>query len=187
MLGENIKISLSNALGSIETRMRNLVEVVAYYLGLSDEIITQQAPQAQQLKAMPQFAAPNLGPANTDLAQKIAERLTALQSGPNGIGKQLDEQNQALQATLTPSKLAEATRPVEPEKSKAKTDKEFAAAMTKGSAEAFSAILQAGRSSPEAEATKQQTKALLQPLQAMAAGIGNLAAAVVIEQFNGVP
>lgn len=187
MLGENIKIALSNALGSIETRMRNLGEVVAYYLGLSDEIITQQAPQAQQLKAMPQFAAPNLGPANSDLAQKISERLATLQNGPNGMGKQLEEQNQALQATLTPSKLAEAARPVEPEKTQAKTEQEVAAAMTKGSAEAFSAILQAGRKSPEAEATHQQTKALLQPLQAMAAGIGNLGAAVVIEQFVGVP
>lgn len=103
------------------------------------------------------------------------------------MGKQLEEQNQALQATLTPSKLAETARPVEPEKTQARTEQEFAAAMTKGSAEAFSAILQAGRKSPEAEATHQQTKALLQPLQAMAAGIGNLGAAVVIEQFVGVP
>lgn len=184
-LGANIKIALGNALSSIETRMRNLGEVVAYYLGLSDEIITQQAPQMQQIKPMPQFAAPNLGPANTDLAQKISERLQSLQAGPNGITNQLEQQQQSFESLMTPTRVADVT--TEADKTVGTTDKKLAEAMTRGSAEAYSAILQAGRKSLEAEATKQQTKDLLKPLQAMAAGIGNLAAGVVIEQFAGVP
>jgi tape measure domain-containing protein len=182
-LGNNIKIALGNALASIENRMRNLGEVVAYYLGLSDEIITQQAPQMQRSVAMPNFAAPNLGPANTDLAAKIADRLQALQSGPNGAMQAIELQKSALDSLATPTRMADEAATAE--KVAGQSDKKTAAAMTRGSAEAYSAILQASQRSPEAEATKEQTKALLKPLQQMAAGIGNLAAGVVVKEFAG--
>ncbi len=124
---QNIGIQVSNMLASVEASSRQLGEELAYALGLSDEVLQIGPALQRQTLEMPAFITPELGPAGAQLADKIAEAMM-----PEPVPIPLAEK-----AAAAPPVVAE---PPTPDKT---MQPQLTAAMEQGSAEAYSAIVQA--------------------------------------------
>jgi hypothetical protein len=166
VLGENIAIAVQNAFPSLMQKMRQLGEDMAFYLGLSDEILPVPIEDKKKLLAMPTFQAPSLGPAGQELANLLAP---AFENGANDFAAQIDSAN------------------VSQTEQQAKSEKTLTGAMLRGSQEAYSAIAQAmnGSKDPVVAATKEQTHLLLKPLSQIAAGFGNMGGAILVNNLMG--
>ena len=168
VVAQNVAIQVMNVFEELRVFMQNLGEDLAAILGLSDEAMRFTA-QRKATIAMPQFQAPQLGQAQQALANMLEavfqpeQMVAAGRGGAAATSSAIETQSAAMVAN----------------------ERKTVGAMERGSAEAYSAIIAAQRQDPNVDATKQQTKALLQPLKQMVFGLGNLSTGVVIENFAG--
>lgn len=146
----NIAAVFLNMIGEVQAAMQQLGEVIAFNLGLSDEIMAVENPAKKAIQPLPAFQAPELGAAGKQLAQEIA----------GAVGKAQADQQKQRELLAIDGLVNDAVR-TPPAGEAAKQ----AGAMQRGSAEAFTTILantnRRGGKSPEVNATEKQTKDLL--------------------------
>lgn len=126
IMAKNIGIEVSNMLAELEVSSKQMGENIAYYLGLSDEILQIGPATLQKTLPMPEFKAPELGPAANDLVDKLMQAF--MPEPPPPPKPPAPEMPKPAVEKLTQS------LPVE---------SKLTAAMEQGSAEAYSAIVQA--------------------------------------------
>lgn len=146
----NIAAAFLNVIGEIQAAMQQLGEVIAFELGLSDEMIAIRNPARQAMQPLPAFQAPQLGPAGQQLAQQIAGAIDKVQAEQKQQNVNMDGLDNPLVRT--------------PEKDK----KQQTGALLRGSQEAFTTILQnsqRGGKTPEVTAIEKQTKELIKGLK----------------------
>ena len=147
---QNVAISISNVFAELQAYLQNIGEQAAVALGLADQALNIQAAPRQALLQMPEFKAPDLGPIARDFAAKIEKAITPPEFPPLDM--------QAIDETL---QVGERTTGVAGVQAKA------AGAMQRGSAEAYSAIVQAmmGSGDPTVSAIQKMQKAIVDQLK----------------------
>ncbi len=126
IMAENIGIEVSNMLAELEVSSKQMGENIAYWLGLSDEILQIGPATMQQTLPMPEFKAPELGPAANDLVDKLMQAFMPEPPPP--------PKPPTPEILKPPADNLVQSLPVE---------SKLTAAMEQGSAEAYSAIVQA--------------------------------------------
>ena len=151
---QNIGIQVSNMLASVEASSRQLGEELAYALGLSDEVLQIGPALQRQTLQMPAFITPELGPAGAKLADKIAAAIM-----PEPVPVPLAEQAARVEPVAVEEPVVQQT--LEPK---------LTAAMEQGSAQAYSAIVQAMNRSgdPQVNAVNKMNANLGNKLDAIA-------------------
>jgi tape measure domain-containing protein len=148
---QNVAISISNVFAELKAYLQNIGEQAAVALGLADQALNVQAAPGRALLQMPEFKAPELGPIAKDFAVKIEKAITPpempaldMQSIDEAlsIGDVRRGESQAMQTKAT-------------------------GALQRGSAEAYSAIVQAmmGSGDPTVSAIQKMQKAIVDQLK----------------------
>ena len=148
---QNVAISISNVFGELQAYLQNIGEQAAVALGLADQALNIQAAPGQALLQMPEFKAPELGPIAKDFAAKIEKAITPPEmpaldmeaiDAALSVGDVRRGESQAMQTKAT-------------------------GALQRGSAEAYSAIVQAmmGSGDPTVSAIQKMQKAIVDQLK----------------------
>jgi len=147
---QNIAASIGNVFAELQAYLQNIGEQVAAALGLADQPLNIQAAPGRALLEMPKFKPPELGPIAKDFASKI-EQAIAPPEMPAINAKAIDEALQVGERTATATS----------------TQAKAAAAMERGSAEAFSTIVQSmlGGGDSTTSAIDKMKKAVVNELQ----------------------
>ena len=148
---QNVAISISNVFAELQTYLQNIGEQAAVALGLADQALNVQAGPAQALLQMPEFKAPELGPIAKDFAAKIEKAIAPPEMPAMNM--------KAIDAALSVGDV----RRGESQAMQTKT----VGALERGSAEAYSAIVQAmmGSGDPTVNAIQKLQKAVVDQLQ----------------------
>lgn len=154
---KNMLTGVQNVWAKIEQKSRQLGEWIAYQTGISDEMLTIPEPVMQQFSAMEAFTAPDWSQSATELGTTIADAIAANETARIETAKR--EATGTQLSALESSGIGElAAQQIETGSPK------IAGAMQRGSAEAYSTIVQAmitrGKD-PVVKATETQTKQLL--------------------------
>lgn len=147
----NIGTAFLNMIGELQSAMQQLGEVIAFELGLSDEILAIKNPAQQAMQPMPAFQPPQLGPAGQQLAQQIGGAIEKVQAEQKA--------NQALNVDGLDNPINRT-----PDAGQIKG----AGVALRGSQDAFSTIManvNGNKKSPEVAATEKQTKDLIKGLK----------------------
>lgn len=148
---QNVAISISNVFGELQAYLQNIGEQAAVALGLADQALNIQAAPGRALLQMPEFKAPELGPIAKDFAAKIEKAIAPPEMPALDI--------EAIDAALSVGDVRRG-------ESQAMQTK-AAGALQRGSAEAYSAIVQAmmGSGDPTVSAIQKMQKAIVDQLK----------------------
>jgi len=148
---QNVAISISNVFAELKAYLQNIGEQAAVALGLADQALNVQAAPGRALLQMPEFKAPELGPIAKDFAVKIEKAITPPEMPALDM--------EAIDAALSVGDVRRG-------ESQAMQTK-AAGALQRGSAEAYSAIVQAmmGSGDPTVSAIQKMQKAIVDQLK----------------------
>lgn len=163
---QNIATGAQNMWAKMRQQSQQLGEEIAFALGLSDEVLQIPAPVMQEMQAFQGFKSPELSDATKNLAAAIDEQLAASRAmresataPPAAAVAPAQTVAQVLESIGADTEAKTAT-------ASGQQQTAFAAAALRGSAEAYSMIMNAmkGDRDPVVKATKEQTKELKKPL-----------------------